>query len=108
MKALNGGTGQLPDGPRPDRRAARNTYDTSGKSGKDYAMGAADKGSNKGDELKGRVKELAGRASGRHDLERKGQGDQVKAKAKQVGEELKDVAGKARDAARAARDSLAE
>jgi uncharacterized protein YjbJ (UPF0337 family) len=69
-------------------------------------MGAADKGTNKIDELKGRAKEFAGRKTGRDDLERKGQTDQVKAKAKQVGEELKDAAGKARDAARAAKDSL--
>jgi uncharacterized protein YjbJ (UPF0337 family) len=100
------GRGELPGGLRAVSHAARKTYDTPSKTGEDCAMGAADKGSHKFDELKGRLKELVGRKSGRHDLERRGQAEQVKAKAREVGEELKDAAGKARQAARAAKDSL--
>ncbi len=49
-----------------------------------------DKASNKGEELRGKVKEGAGRATDDEELERQGQRDQSKANIKQAGEKLKD------------------
>ena len=49
-----------------------------------------DKARNKGEELRGKVKEGAGRATNDPELERQGQRDQSKADVKQAGEKVKD------------------
>lgn len=49
-----------------------------------------DKVNNKGEELRGKVKEGAGRATNDPELERQGQRDQSKANIKQAGEKVKD------------------
>jgi uncharacterized protein YjbJ (UPF0337 family) len=54
-------------------------------------MGTADKASNKVQELKGRVKQKTGRATGNKDLESQGKTDQVVAAAKDVGEKVKEA-----------------
>jgi uncharacterized protein YjbJ (UPF0337 family) len=46
---------------------------------------------NKAQELKGQVKEGAGRASGDRSLEAEGRADQTKANLKQAGEKIKDA-----------------
>jgi uncharacterized protein YjbJ (UPF0337 family) len=46
---------------------------------------------NKAQELKGQVKEGAGRASGNRSLEAEGRADQTKANLKQAGEKIKDA-----------------
>ncbi len=50
-----------------------------------------DKISNKIDELAGKGKELAGRATDNPDLEAEGKGDQAASNLKQAGEKIKDV-----------------
>ena len=57
----------------------------------EVAMSEVDKLKNKGEELKGNVKEGAGRASGDKDLEAEGQADQSKGNLKQAGEKVKDA-----------------
>jgi uncharacterized protein YjbJ (UPF0337 family) len=54
-------------------------------------MGLGDKIDNKTEELKGKVKEGAGKATDNPKLEAEGHGDQVKGNVKQVGEKIKDV-----------------
>jgi uncharacterized protein YjbJ (UPF0337 family) len=54
-------------------------------------MGAADKAQNKAEELKGKGKEAAGRATDDEELEAEGQVDQGAANLKQAGEKVKDV-----------------
>lgn len=54
-------------------------------------MSTTDKTKNKAQEVKGKVKEKAGAATGNHDLEARGRADQTKANMKQVGEKVKDV-----------------
>jgi uncharacterized protein YjbJ (UPF0337 family) len=54
-------------------------------------MSLADKARNKAEELKGKIKEGAGSASGDEELQAEGQLDQAKANIKQVGEKIKDV-----------------
>jgi uncharacterized protein YjbJ (UPF0337 family) len=54
-------------------------------------MGTADKASNKVQELKGRVKQKTGRATGNKDLESQGKTDQVVAAAKDVGEKVNEA-----------------
>lgn len=63
-------------------------------------MGKADRASNKAQDVKGRVKEAAGKATDNRDLEAKGKADQAKAAVKDVGESVKDAAGRIGDAAR--------
>jgi uncharacterized protein YjbJ (UPF0337 family) len=68
---------------------------TPGTTDKDgMTMSTADKASNKVQDLKGRVKETTGRATGNNDLETKGQADQVKAAVKDIGEKVKDAGNK--------------
>jgi uncharacterized protein YjbJ (UPF0337 family) len=55
-------------------------------------MGLGDKISNKAEELKGKVKETVGRATGNQELEAEGQIDQGRAEVKKVGENIKDAA----------------
>jgi uncharacterized protein YjbJ (UPF0337 family) len=54
-------------------------------------MSEVDKLKNKGQEVKGNVKEGAGRASGDRDLEAEGRADQSKGNLKQAGEKVKDA-----------------
>ncbi|CAM5781922.1 CsbD family protein [Cellulomonas persica] len=54
-------------------------------------MGFDDKVEHKGEEVKGKAEELAGKATGDRDLEAEGKGDQTAAKIKQVGDDVKDV-----------------
>jgi uncharacterized protein YjbJ (UPF0337 family) len=61
-------------------------------------MGIGDKIENKTDELKGKGKEGAGRATGDEQLEAEGKGDQSEAKLKQGVEKVKDAAKDVKDA----------
>lgn len=54
-------------------------------------MGMDDKLSNKGEDLGGKAKEAAGRATGDEEMETEGRADQVKANLKQAGEKVKDA-----------------
>lgn len=54
-------------------------------------MGTKDKASNKVRDLKGRVKQRTGRATGNKDLESEGKAEQIVAAAKDVGEKVKDA-----------------
>ena len=54
-------------------------------------MGADDKSSNKGQELKGSAKETWGKATGNESMEAEGKGDKSKANLKQAGENVKDA-----------------
>ena len=61
-------------------------------------MGLGDKADNKGEELKGKVKEKTGQATGDDQMEAEGKGDQTGAKVKQAGENVKDAAKNVKDA----------
>ena len=61
-------------------------------------MGTQDKASNKLQDVKGKVKETVGKATGDEDLENEGKTDQVKASVKDVGEKVKDAASEVKDA----------
>lgn len=61
-------------------------------------MGTQDKASNKLQDVKGKVKETVGKATGNDDLEKKGKADQVKASVKDVGEKVQDAASEIKDA----------
>ena len=54
-------------------------------------MSATDKFKNKAEELTGKGKEHAGRATGDEQLEAEGHQDQAKGNVKQAGEKVKDV-----------------
>ncbi len=54
-------------------------------------MGLADKASNKAEDLKGKGKESAGKATNDHELEGEGKGDQASASIKGAGEKIKDA-----------------
>ncbi|SFK85137.1 CsbD family protein [Geodermatophilus ruber] len=54
-------------------------------------MSAENKISNKVDELAGKGKEAAGRATDNRDLEAEGKGEQTKSNLKQAGEKVKDA-----------------
>ena len=54
-------------------------------------MGRLDKVKNKAEELKGEVKEKAGKASDDRYLESEGKGDKVSGNLKQAGEKVKDA-----------------
>jgi uncharacterized protein YjbJ (UPF0337 family) len=55
-------------------------------------MSASDKVSNKAEELKGKIKETTGKATGNERLEAEGAADQTKGDVKQAGEKVKDAA----------------
>ena len=55
-------------------------------------MSDTDKAKNKGQELKGKVKETTGRAVGNERLEAEGAADQTAGNVKQAGEKVKDAA----------------
>jgi uncharacterized protein YjbJ (UPF0337 family) len=61
-------------------------------------MGTDDKIDAKGDELKGKVKEGVGDATGDRDLQAEGEVDQTKGKAKQAWGDVKNAGEKAKDA----------
>jgi len=71
-------------------------------------MGTQDKASNKLQDIKGKVKETAGKATGNEELERKGKTDQAKASVKDVGEKVKDVGEKVKDAASEVKDVVTD
>ena len=54
-------------------------------------MGLGDKIDNKAEELKGKAKVGAGKATDDKELQAEGHGDQVKGNLKQAGEKIKDV-----------------
>jgi uncharacterized protein YjbJ (UPF0337 family) len=54
-------------------------------------MSATDKTKNKAQELSGKAKEKAGKATGNDDLTARGKADQTKANLKQAGEKVKDA-----------------
>jgi len=54
-------------------------------------VSATDKAKNKAQVAKGRVKEVAGKASGDRTLEAEGKGDKASGNLKQAGEKLKDA-----------------
>ena len=60
-------------------------------------MGIDDKLGNKAEELKGKTKEGAGRATGDERLEAEGKGDQSSSKVKQASEKVKDAAKDVKD-----------
>ena len=57
-------------------------------------MGIIDDAKNKAEELKGKTKESAGKATGNERLESEGKVDKAKGDVKQAGEKIKDVFGK--------------
>lgn len=61
-------------------------------------MGNQDTASNKAQDIKGKVKEAAGKAVGNEKLEDKGKSDQAKAAVKDAGEKVKDAASKVKHA----------
>ncbi len=63
-------------------------------------MGTRDKASNKVQDVKGKVKEKVGSATGSNDLRVKGKTDQAKSGLKDAGEKVKDAASNVKDAAR--------
>ena len=54
-------------------------------------MGLADKAKNKAEEVQGRGKEAAGRATDDDELKAEGKADQTKGNLKQAGEKVKDT-----------------
>ncbi len=54
-------------------------------------MGTEDKAGNKAEELKGKVKETTGKATGDESLETEGKADQSKSSLKQAAENVKDA-----------------
>ena len=54
-------------------------------------MTTADKAKNSAQQVKGKVKETAGKATGNDRLRAKGKADQVKGNVKQAGENVKDA-----------------
>jgi len=60
-------------------------------------MGTMDKASNKAQDVKGKVKETAGKVTGDEELEAEGKSDQAKAAVKDVGEKVKDAISKVTD-----------
>jgi uncharacterized protein YjbJ (UPF0337 family) len=60
-------------------------------------MGIDDKADHEATDLKGKVKESAGKATGNESLESEGKADQGEAKVKKAGEHLKDAAQNVKD-----------
>ena len=59
-------------------------------------MGTGDRAENRGEELKGKIKEGVGKATDSDRLKNEGRGDQAKAKVKDAVEDIKDVFNKDR------------
>jgi len=60
-------------------------------------MGIDDKADNEATDLKGKVKESAGKVTGNERLESEGKADQGEAKVKKAGEHVKDAAKDVKD-----------
>ena len=60
-------------------------------------MGTHDKIANTSQDMKGKVKETAGKVAGDKDLENKGKSDQAKSAVKDVGEKVMDAASEIKD-----------
>ncbi|OQQ25404.1 CsbD family protein [Prescottella equi] len=60
-------------------------------------MGIGDKAQNKAQDLGGKAKEAAGKATDDEDLKNEGKGDQVQSAVKDAGEKVKDVASTVKD-----------
>ena len=69
-------------------------------------MGTQDKASNKAQDIKGKVKETVGKATGNEKLEREGRTDRVKSAAKDVVEQVKDVGEEVKDATSKVKDAI--
>jgi uncharacterized protein YjbJ (UPF0337 family) len=54
-------------------------------------MAATSKSKNSAQQVKGKIKETAGKVTGNDHLRREGQADQLKGKLKQAGEKVKDA-----------------
>lgn len=54
-------------------------------------MATEDKASNKATDIKGKVKETTGKATGNESMEAEGKGDQAKSSIKEAGENIKDA-----------------
>ncbi|MBV9023541.1 MAG: CsbD family protein [Streptomycetaceae bacterium] len=54
-------------------------------------MGTDDKARNVGDKVRGKTKEMTGRATDDEELKARGKGDQTKGDLKQAGEKVKDA-----------------
>ncbi len=61
-------------------------------------MGTQDKTSNKAQDIKGKIKEKVGKATGDENLEDEGKTDQAESAIKDVGEKVKDAASKIKHA----------
>ncbi len=61
-------------------------------------MSTQDKATNRVQDVKGRLKEAAGRLTGNRDLKNKGKADEAKAGMKKAGENVKDAAHEVKDA----------
>jgi uncharacterized protein YjbJ (UPF0337 family) len=59
--------------------------------GREPSMSTEDKANNKGEQLKGKVKEGVGEATGNEDLEAEGKADQISGNLKDAGEKVKDA-----------------
>jgi len=55
-------------------------------------VGIEDKAKNKAQDVGGKAKEAAGKATGDEDLKNEGKGDQIESAAKEAGEKVKDAA----------------
>ena len=77
-----------------------NRYDAPTGVKREDAMGLDDKVRNEAEDVKGKLKEGAGKATDDERLEAEGKGDQFKSDLKQAGEEVKDAGGKVKDAFR--------
>jgi uncharacterized protein YjbJ (UPF0337 family) len=60
-------------------------------------MGTKDKVSNTAQDIKGKVKEAAGKSTGNEQLERQGKRDQASSAVKDVGEKLKEATSSLKD-----------
>jgi uncharacterized protein YjbJ (UPF0337 family) len=65
---------------------------------KEKNVGTKNKASNRTQDVKGKVKETIGSATGNKDLRTKGKADQTKASLKDAGEKVKDAGSKVKDA----------
>jgi uncharacterized protein YjbJ (UPF0337 family) len=54
-------------------------------------MASTDKAKNSAQQVKGKVKEVSGKATGNDKLQAKGKSDQIKGNLKQAGEKVKDA-----------------
>lgn len=60
-------------------------------------MGIGDKAQNKAQDLGGKAKEAAGKATGDEEMKNEGKGDQIESAVKDAGEKVKDAASTIKD-----------